>query len=504
MKVIGIGKQKTGTTTLGRAVEMLGFDKHPEWNVDRIVDYRAGKIEELLQFSEDYNNLEDNPWAWMYKELYERYQDEAMFVLTTRKCPEKWYESYCKQYLRTPKEIQEKLVNPLDDKEKYIAEYKQHNQDVRAFFKGKSNFIELCWEDGDGWEELCHFLGKEIPQEPFPISNSGQCKVSVIVPIYNAEKYIEQCAVSLFEQYLQKIEYIFVNDCSTDNSMQILEQVIERYPHRKIDIKIIHNKENKGSGYTRKIGLENATGEYTIQIDSDDWCEKHMLVELYEKAKATDADIVACGVVREYEDTQKIIEQKYSESREEIIKKTLSMGLLPSVWNKLIRRDLYDKSDILSLGELSYSEDKYLILRCIFVAKKIAYIPKPLYHYRQTNENSLCQKPQDRIWDDLLLYFQTTKEFLQNKGVWETYKEHLYIDIVSETITYSIKRSENIYENVKKITPKISRLQCVKYIWRNPYWIYKEKIIYSLILMKLEKLAIFVINTKKWLNKITK
>ncbi len=99
-------------------------------------------------------------------------------------------------------------------------------------------------------------------------------KVSIIVPIYNVEKYIERCAVSLFEQDFEDIEYIFVNDCTPDNSVEILEKVIEKYPNRKSHLKIVHHKENKGLGSARNTGLEQATGNYILHIDSDDWCEK--------------------------------------------------------------------------------------------------------------------------------------------------------------------------------------------------------------------------------------
>ncbi len=171
MKVIGIGKHKTGTTTLGRAVEILGFDKHAEWSFQRTEDHTAGKIEELLAFSEAYNNLEDVPWCFMYKELYERYKGETMFILTVRKSSELWYESVCNQYDKTPEKFRKDWENPHHTKQQRIAIYEQHNKDVREFFKDKPNFIELCWEKGDGWKELCNFLGKEIPNEPFPFLN---------------------------------------------------------------------------------------------------------------------------------------------------------------------------------------------------------------------------------------------------------------------------------------------------------------------------------------------
>uniref|UniRef100_UPI00112F95A9 glycosyltransferase family 2 protein n=1 Tax=Campylobacter concisus TaxID=199 RepID=UPI00112F95A9 len=98
--------------------------------------------------------------------------------------------------------------------------------------------------------------------------------VSIIVPIYNVEKYIEKCAVTLFEQDYDNVEYVFVNDCSPDKSMKILKDIIEKYPNRKDDIKIINNIKNSGSSLTRKYGLDASTGKYILFVDSDDWVDR--------------------------------------------------------------------------------------------------------------------------------------------------------------------------------------------------------------------------------------
>ncbi len=104
--------------------------------------------------------------------------------------------------------------------------------------------------------------------------------VSIIVPIYNVEKFIAKCAITLMEQDYKNIEYIFVNDCTPDNSMQVLSDTLTKYPNRKDDIKIINNAQNSGSSITRKNGLDIANGEYILFIDSDDWVELNMWLVL--------------------------------------------------------------------------------------------------------------------------------------------------------------------------------------------------------------------------------
>ncbi len=182
MRVIGIGLNKTGTTSLGKAVEILGFKKHHSWDTENVIDYSNGKIDELLKFTKDYNNLEDMPWFLIYKELNE-YYDDAMFVLTTRKSAEIWYKSQCKHYDKNMKlegydeetAVTNQIVygyeNPYLHREEFIAKYHQHNEEVREYFNGKDNFVELCWEDGDGWKELCAFL--QIPSPEYLIKNKS-------------------------------------------------------------------------------------------------------------------------------------------------------------------------------------------------------------------------------------------------------------------------------------------------------------------------------------------
>ena len=106
-------------------------------------------------------------------------------------------------------------------------------------------------------------------------------KVSVIIPVYNVEKYIEKCARSLFEQTLDDIEYIFIDDCSPDNSMLVLSKVLKSYPKREAQVRIIRNPENKGVAYSRTIGMKAATGEYMIHCDPDDWVDKELYQNMY-------------------------------------------------------------------------------------------------------------------------------------------------------------------------------------------------------------------------------
>ena len=121
-------------------------------------------------------------------------------------------------------------------------------------------------------------------------------KVSVIVPIYGVEKYIGRCAVSLFEQTLDDLEFIFVNDCTLDKSIEILKTTLENYPQRKVQTKILTMSKNSGLPAVRKYGVQHATGEYIIHCDSDDWIDINAYEMLYEKASSGNYDIVFCNL----------------------------------------------------------------------------------------------------------------------------------------------------------------------------------------------------------------
>ena len=166
-------------------------------------------------------------------------------------------------------------------------------------------------------------------------------KISVIVPIYNTEKYIQKCVCSLMEQTLDGIEYIFVNDATPDNSIKILQDVICKYPLRKDDCIILHHNENRGLATARNTGLEKAKGKYIYHCDSDDFLETYMLEKLYNVATDKDLDVVYCDFYMDYSD--RVVPYNavdYDENKIEFLKNYITYGW-NVVWNTLVRRDIY-------------------------------------------------------------------------------------------------------------------------------------------------------------------
>lgn len=203
-------------------------------------------------------------------------------------------------------------------------------------------------------------------------------KVSVIIPVYGVEKYIERCARSLFEQTLDDIEYLFIDDCTPDNSINILKTILDEYPKRKSQVVIHQMEKNSGQAKVREWGMRNATGEFVIHCDSDDWIEKDMYLAMYEKAIEDNADIVICDF--QYHDGVDKLHRLagVNDTKKDIIDELLTHHLSWSLCNKLFKRSLYE-GIIYPKGNMG--EDFAQCMQMIIKSHRISYIPKPFYNY---------------------------------------------------------------------------------------------------------------------------
>ena len=192
--------------------------------------------------------------------------------------------------------------------------------------------------------------------------------LSTIVTIYNSSRYINSCIHSLFEQTLDDIEYIFVNDATPDDSIKILKATIDDYPTRKPSVKIINLEQNGGISNARRIGIQNARGEYVIHCDSDDWVDKDMYERLYLKAKETGADIVGCNFRHEFSDKQYDFQQQYADTMEENISRLINGRIFPSLCTSLTRRSLIEDNGISFLVGLNMGEDLFFNLQLYLYA----------------------------------------------------------------------------------------------------------------------------------------
>ena len=227
-------------------------------------------------------------------------------------------------------------------------------------------------------------------------------KISIVVPVYNVEKYLEKCLESIRNQSLKEIEIIAVNDCSLDNSLEIIKKYIEKDKR----IILIDKIKNEGVSEARNSGIKIAKGEYILCIDGDDWIEKDCLKEMYEIAEKNKAEIVISDFYFDYENGNIIykIDQKSEGQiflkKEEALKNIFSGKGFPSIWNKLIKREVYEKNNIKFPLNISIGEDLLTVLFLIHFSVKIVKLNKAYLHYIQ-NPKGATRKYKYKALEDI-------------------------------------------------------------------------------------------------------
>ena len=237
--------------------------------------------------------------------------------------------------------------------------------------------------------------------------------VSVIVPFYNVENYIEKCLGTLVNQTLEDIEIILVNDGSTDRSMVVVKKFLERYPDKITYLE----KENGGLSDARNYALPYAKGEYIAFLDSDDYVEKTMYKDMYELAKKEDSDMVECNFYWEYPDKKKEDVGVVYNGKKEMLEKVRVVA-----WNKLIKKEVLEKSKVTFPKGYRY-EDVEFTYKLIPYLDKVSFLKKPCIHYIQ-REGSISNNQNERnkeIFDVL----EHVIDFYKENDLYDEYKDEL-------------------------------------------------------------------------------
>ena len=307
----------------------------------------------------------------------------------------------------------------------------------------------------------------------------GKSKVSVIVPVYKVEDYIERCVRSLFGQTLMDMEFVFVDDCSLDKSIEIVEAVLDEFPARRQQVKIIRNEHNKGVSFVRNLGIEVATGDYICYCDSDDWVELDTYERLYDKANSTGSDICWCDFYMhnpngvEYCKALDILPDKMQLLRAYI------MNGWTVVWNMLVKREVYDKGNIRCYDGYNFCEDYGLTVRLLYHATKVSLLPNALYHYNRTNQNSIVATSLDvekikKITNDQVAVYCLINDFFKEKGLYEQLKDVLSYRMLCGKRGWLMDKDKK--KEYRDLYPESNA-----YIWSNPLCSTKDKICQTII-----------------------
>ena len=302
-------------------------------------------------------------------------------------------------------------------------------------------------------------------------------KVSVIIPVYNVENYLRKCLNSLVNQTLKDIEIIVVNDGTLDNSQEIIDEYVKKYPKKVVSI----IQENGGQGAARNTGLLHAKGEYIGYVDSDDYVEENMYEELYKKAKEEDSDIVICG--------NNVVKENYECLSKEDVDKEFLLGKM-AVWNKIYKKNIIVDNKIQFRSKVWY-EDLDFTMKVYFSSKKISYVDKPLYNYL-LREGSTMNNNNIKRNLELIEAFDSLIDYCKDKKIYNKVKDEIEFLCIYHMYIFAITRVLNTNNNYKAKIAIINKFR--DYINSNFPNFKQNKYLY--LLPKRRKLIYNLINSK--------
>lgn len=250
--------------------------------------------------------------------------------------------------------------------------------------------------------------------------------VSVVVPVYNAEKYITRCADSLLKQTLDEVEIVFVEDGSIDNSLRLLYGIRDEFQSGNTSIRVFPMEKNVGQAAARLYGINMARGKYIAFCDIDDWIDCQMLNRMYSSAVENSADVVICDFIRSNGIEENLYKGVLKEARPRVLKDIVRQRIAGSLCNKLFKHTLFD--NCILYPQENMGEDLVLSFQLIWYASKIVYIPEPYYYYSINQDSTTMSRQKDSSVRRFMSADKNVKlltRFLQDKGELGDYRRDL-------------------------------------------------------------------------------
>lgn len=219
-------------------------------------------------------------------------------------------------------------------------------------------------------------------------------KVSILVPIYGVEQFIERCVRSLFGQTYSDLEYVLVNDCTPDKSIEIVKKVVEEYGDRKPYVRIINHERNRGLAATRNTALDNATGEFVCLVDSDDWMEPNAVELLVKKQLKNGSDLVSGNRMVHYPEKDSVLQERQYQNKEDMTLQMMQRSWDHLITGRLVRKTLFADNGLRWNEGLDIGEDRYMMTLLAYHADRFDTLDAVVYHYERRNQNAIT-KPND-------------------------------------------------------------------------------------------------------------
>lgn len=250
-------------------------------------------------------------------------------------------------------------------------------------------------------------------------------KVSILVPFYKVEKYVGRCVESLFTQTYHNVEYVFVNDCTPDNSMEVINDKIEEYGLAS-KCKMIVHEQNLGISASRNDCLDNMTGDYFLFIDSDDYIDTDMVELLVEAAIKENADISGCGYIEEFADHSVEHPQKYTNDHDEMMRAITLLTIKGVMWKLLVRSTIVTdhRDEVRFIPDRNMVDDYLFCCQIFYYAQRFAGVDRCMYHWIQYNPNNYTHTTVFAVESQAAAILKV-EQFYKDKGIYGVVEEEL-------------------------------------------------------------------------------
>ncbi len=307
-------------------------------------------------------------------------------------------------------------------------------------------------------------------------------KISILMPIYNVEQYLEKTLDSVFLQTYQNIDYVFVNDCSPDNSFQVLKDVINKYSIDESRYIIINHEQNEGIAVSRADCIAHAKGDYVAFVDSDDWIEKNAIEQMVLATKAGSIDIVGCDFIKEFlSGKTSYHHEKYADNCRENMLRCLNYDIATVLWKLLIRRNLFDNFTI--TPHVDIVEDYIMSVKLYYYAKSFVAIPKAFYHYVQYNQSRVSFQTK-RSLNMHIKGVQEVESFCREKGIHNDYVQNKLLlrkfNIKSNFVLNKHVLEERLYRETFPEAEGVWRKMNYSKLERVKFWLADHKLFFML------------------------
>lgn len=288
-------------------------------------------------------------------------------------------------------------------------------------------------------------------------------KVSILVPFYKVENYVGRCVESLFTQTYKNIEFIFVNDCTPDGSMEVINGMIEKYGVAS-QCKMIVHEHNQGISASRNDCLDNMMGDFFLFIDSDDYIDQDMVELLVEAAIKEDADISGCGYIEEYADHSVEHPQKYTNDHDEMMRAITLLTIKGVMWKLLVRSTIVTehRDEVRFIPDRNMVDDYLFCCQIFYYAQRFAGVDRCMYHWIQYNPNNYTHTTIFAV-ESQAAAIRKVEEFYREKGVFEVVKDDLLkrkfiskLPLLLDKECFDVKRWRNLFPESNYVWKEIA------------------------------------------------